>query len=305
MRTKRVGRKSRFALKLDMSKAYDRVEWPFIEAMMLKMGFSSNWVSLILNCITSVSYSVVFNGQVCKSFLPSRGLHQGDPLSPYLLLLCGEGLSSLLRQEHVDIGIRITRAAPRVTHLFFADDNLIFGEATTSCAAKLWNLLGLYESCSGQVVNFDKSGIFFSANCIEDNQNDIRRILRITSNLCPEKYLGLPTMVGQNKKKAFMTLRDRFIACISSWSPRSLSQGGKEVYIKSILQAILTYTMSCFLLPKTFCNELESIMARFWWQNIKHKQGIHWCLWSGLCQLKEDGGLGFRDMSKIQYCPVS
>ncbi|GMI81993.1 hypothetical protein HRI_001868600 [Hibiscus trionum] len=299
MRSKRVGKKGHFALKLDMSKAYDRVEWPFIEAMMKKMGFSQQWISLIMLCISSVSYSVVLNGQVGQSFTPTRGLRQGDPLSPYLFLLCGEGLSSLLRQEQSGIGIRITRSAPRVSHLFFADDSLIFGEVTTECAARLLSLLEDYERCSGQVINYSKSGIFFSSNCIEYTREDVCRILRVSNLICPEKYLGLPMVVGRNRKKAFMAIRDRVVASIIAWSPRSLSQGGKEVYIKAILQSIPTYTMSCFLLPKTFCRELEAIMARFWWQHNKDQRGIHWCLWSDLCHLKENGGLGFRDMAKF------
>ncbi|KAL4281084.1 hypothetical protein GQ457_03G012790 [Hibiscus cannabinus] len=75
--------------------------------------------------------------------------------------------------------------------------------------------------------------------------------------------------------------------------------GGKEVLIKSVLQAVPVYAMSCFLFPMGFCKELEAIFARFWWQKSTGKCGIHWCAWQSLCTPKENGGMGFRDIGKF------
>lgn len=85
-----------FALKLDMSKTYDKVEWCFVEKLMRRMGFCEEWASLIMRCITSVSYTVVINGKNGEEFRPIRGLRQGDPLIPYLFLICAEGFSRLI-----------------------------------------------------------------------------------------------------------------------------------------------------------------------------------------------------------------
>ncbi|GLT70006.1 hypothetical protein SLA2020_421110 [Shorea laevis] len=131
MDTKLKGKKGYMAMKLDMSKAYDRVEWAYLEAVMRKLGFAERWVQLLMSCVRTVSYSVLINGSPQGRIIPTRGLRQGDPLSPYLFLLCAEGLSSLLHaaeREGRISGLPFARGGPFLSHLFFADDSLLFVE---------------------------------------------------------------------------------------------------------------------------------------------------------------------------------
>ncbi|KAA3485169.1 reverse transcriptase [Gossypium australe] len=281
---KRIGKKGYMAVKLDMSKAYDRVEWNFIKEVMNKMGFARKWIDLIMKCITSVSYTVLINGSKGRTFNPHRGLRQGDPLSPFLFLICSEGLSALMRtakKNGLIRGARASRREPVISHLLFTDDCMMFGEATEKGAQ-------VYERCSGQRVNFGKSAIFYSTNTTEESKVAVGRVMGVRSLSSPEKYLGLPNMVGRPKKEAFQNL-----------SSRLLSQGGKEVFIKSVLQAIPTYAMSYFLFPRVLCEKIESVLARFWWQKGPGRRGIHWCQWKFLCRSKDEGGLGFRMMAQF------
>ena len=164
MRNHSSGKTRFMALKLDMSKAYDCVEWPFMEKLLIKMGFNERWVQLMMMCITSATYSILINGEAQGHITPTRGLRQGDPLSPYLFLLCMEGLHGLIKKATAmgDIrGISICRSGPKLTHLLFADDSLVFCRATVNDCQKLMDILSAYERASGQKINRDKTNLFF------------------------------------------------------------------------------------------------------------------------------------------------
>lgn len=157
------GKSGACAIKLDMAKAYDRVEWNYLYNVMLALGFPAMWCSLVMKCVTSVSFSVRVNGVLSPSFKPSRGIRQGDPISPYLFLLCSEGLTSLLKSrgpQFISKGIRVSCRAPWISHLLFADDCLIFTQASERGADRINEILELYNRGSGQLVNKGKSAVF-------------------------------------------------------------------------------------------------------------------------------------------------
>jgi hypothetical protein len=144
MRRRKKGKKFSCTVKLDMMKAYDRVEWHYLEAILLKLGFSINFIRLIMKCVTSVRFAVRVNGELLPFFTPSRGLRQGDPMSPYLFLLCAEGFMSLLKffgGNYVDKGIRVSFRSPWVNHLLFVDDSLIFISANVQSAVRFNDIL--------------------------------------------------------------------------------------------------------------------------------------------------------------------
>lgn len=122
------------ALKLDMSKVYDRVDWLFLEVMKKKMGFASDWIRLVMNCISSANFFVSINEHAKGNIVPQKRLWQGCPLSPYLLLFYIEALSAMLARaenDHLINGMKINARCPSISYLLFADDNLLFFKATT------------------------------------------------------------------------------------------------------------------------------------------------------------------------------
>lgn len=144
------------AVKTDMSKAYDRVEWDFIEHLLRKMGFAERWITWIMWCVKSVKYKVLINGIPRGRIVPHRGLRQGDPLSPYLFILCTEILiKNLQKAEELKqiTGLKVARASPAVSHLFFADNSLLFCKATREESEVLLSLLTQYERSSGEQIN--------------------------------------------------------------------------------------------------------------------------------------------------------
>lgn len=169
-------------------------------------------------------------------------------------------------------GAKARRKGPEISHLLFADDCILFGEATNKGAKLLKEVLKEYEECSGQCVNFNKSTIFFSSNTSEENRVEVSAILGVSGSTDMEKYLGLSNVVSQHKNESFQNLQENINSRIRGWSTRLLSQRGKEVFIKLVLQAIPTYAMSCFLLPKSLCGELERILVKLWWQKAQERK---------------------------------
>ena len=132
LRTNKACQGKYMAIKTDMSKAYDRVEWDFIKALLQKLGFDVHWVKLMMECISSVQYRVLINGQPRGLIVPHRGLRQGDPLSPYLFILCTEALIANIKKAERGqqlTGMKVARACPAISHFLFADDSLFFCKA--------------------------------------------------------------------------------------------------------------------------------------------------------------------------------
>ena len=207
---------------------------------------------MIMQCITTVSYSILVNGEPKGLIYLSRGLRQGDPLSLFLFLLCAEGLNALLHHAASNGEIReysICRVGPKITHLFFATDCLLFCRATSDECAKIQSILAWYEAASGQQVNSDKTTAFFSWNTFVEVQEELKVLLGVPVIKNYEKYLGLPSFVNCEKKACFNHIKEWIWAKMQGWNEKSLSRADKEIMIKAVVQSIPTYSMSVFWLP--------------------------------------------------------
>jgi hypothetical protein len=236
--------------------------------MMRKLGFAERWVALLMKCVKTVFYSILINGQPHGRIILSWGIRKGDPLSPYLFILCAEGLSSMLgkaEREHKITGLPVVRRGLRINHLFFVDDSLLFCKANVEEWALIQEILSLYEKASRQKLNREKTSLFFSRNTKQETKEFILSIVGVTSSNSYERYLGLPPLVGKSKVSTFSGIQGRIWKRINGWTEKCLTQAGKEILLKAVVQAIPTYTMSVFQLSKKICLDIKSMMSRFWW----------------------------------------
>jgi len=301
IQTKTRGTDWYVALKLDISKAYDIMDWEYLREVMVKMGFSNKWIHWISMCNESVDYSVIVNNEPIGPIIPGRGLRQGDPLYPYLFIMCAEGLSLLIRDAEIRGTIsrtRICRGAPAISHLLFADDCFLFFRADESEAQVMKDILVTYETASGQAISLPKSEFFCIRNVPDPLRNNLVSILGVQAVLGTSKYLGLPSMIGRNRSSTFVFIKDRVWQKINSWSSKCLSKVGREVMIKSVLQAIPSYVMSIFQLPATLINTIEKMINSFWWGHGRTNQReINWLSWEKLSMHKTNEGMGFEDLT--------
>jgi hypothetical protein len=168
---------------------------------MRTMGFTERWIALIMTFVNSV----IFGFGQCTTFwedYPSRRLRQGDPLSPYLFLIVAEGLSSLLGKVELDqriSGVPIAAGGSRLSHLFFADDSLLFCRANFTRWGNRFQVMHIYGKALSQQLNAAKTSIFFSKNTRLEFRSFIHSSTGISGITGFERYLGLPALVGLSK----------------------------------------------------------------------------------------------------------
>ena len=302
---KKKGNGGLMAIKLDMEKAFDRMEWSFLLRIFSLLGFSPKWLQLVEQCISTASFSILLDGSPFGMFISSRGLRQGDPLSPFLFILGSEALSRLIvrAENHGFInGIKISRDSPRISYLLFVDDLMFFAKASTSEASIILDCLTTYLQWSGQNINFQKSSIFFSLNSHHNAIANIKSILNLQQISPRAKYLGLPLFVNKTKKRAFEDIKANILSRITGWKAKLLSQAARTTLIKFVANATPVYTMSLFLLPKAIWLDIDSSLRKFWWGYPQEKKH---CLslmgWNKICAPRCFGGLGLRQMEFLNF----
>ncbi|KAK2649467.1 hypothetical protein Ddye_016956 [Dipteronia dyeriana] len=205
-----------------------------------------------MRCVTSVSYSFLVNRVVCGFLKPSRGLRQGDLLAE--------------TERTGDVsGFRCSSGGLKISHMFFADDSMFFSQASKRDCCVFRQVLDWYALASRQLINFQKLALCVNGRFSRQRAVMLARIVGVQLVECHERYLGIPSFTGRNKRAFFANIRDRVWDKLKGWQEKLFSTGGKEVLLKTVIQAIPTYSMSLFKLPLNLVSDIQRLCARFWW----------------------------------------
>ncbi|RVW74330.1 LINE-1 retrotransposable element ORF2 protein [Vitis vinifera] len=288
--------------KLDLEKAYDRINWDFLLSVMQRMGFGEKWIGWIRWCISTASFSVLVNGSPTGFFRSSRGLRQGDPpLSPYLFVLGMEALSSLINRAVRGGFLSGCRIGGRegvgiqVTHLLFADDTLVFCDDSQEQLAFLSWLLMWFEAISGLRINLNKSEILPVGRV--ENAKLLAAELGYKVGSLPSTYLGLPLGASHKSVKVWEGVEERMRKKLALWKRQFISKGGRITLIQSTLASMPTYLMSLLRMPRVVKLILEKIQRDFLWGGGALEKRPHLVKWVVVCTHKKMGRLGIRNLS--------
>lgn len=298
-----TGRKRYMVIKLDLAKAYDRMEWSFIRECLDLLRFPPPHIAeLIHACLSSVSMSINWHGCPSEKFFPTRGLRQGDPMSPLLFVIALERLSHCIQDAVLDGAwspLKFGRGGPSISHLFFADDIVLESEASPVNAHKIMDILDSFAAASGQTVNKQKSCVMFSTNTPPSVAATISQIMGISETANLGRYLGILIISGRKGKTDFSFLVDKIRSKLSGWKASSLSQAGRITLAQSCIMTVPSYVMQCSKIPASICDEVERFCRDFIWGSTPEARHNHLISWDTIFSPKEMGGLGFRSLHMV------
>ncbi|XP_015159687.1 uncharacterized protein [Solanum tuberosum] len=223
-------------------------------------------------------YSININGHRHGFFNSTRGLKQGDPLSPGLFILGAEMLSRMLNHLHqtpIYKGFNMERKGPQINHLNFADDVIIFASSDKDSMKLIIDTLGDYEHASDQLTNRDKSHFMVPDATPLDINNVIKEVTGFSQKASPITYLGYPLYIGGHRIIYYSHLVQKVSKEICGWKARILSFGGKITLIKHALQSNPIHTMAAISPPNTTIKYIESIITNFFWGRDQDKRKYH------------------------------
>ncbi len=240
--------------KLDIEKAYDHVNWGCLLYLMDRMGFGSKWTVWIRTCISTVRFSIMVNGSPSSFFGSSRGIRQGDRLSPLLFLLIMEVLSRMLRRTKeagLIKGFKAGNSAEEdlsVSYLLFADDTIVFCDADPEQLLHLRMVLSCFEAVTGLGVNMAKSELVLVGHVL--NLSLLADILCCRIGSLPMSYLGLPLGASFKASSVWNPILEKVERRLAGWKKLYLSKGERLTLLKSTLSSLPTYHLSLFKVPK-------------------------------------------------------
>ncbi|XP_060198564.1 uncharacterized protein LOC132627306 [Lycium barbarum] len=286
-------------IKIDLKIAYDTVEWDFVEEMLYALEFPQKCIKWIMNCVTTVQYSITINGGLYGSIKGKRGLRQEDLISPLLFVICMECFTRIMNVVAEQQGFKFhTKCRSlKLNHLCFANDVLIFSKRDFQTVLLLLRGLKTFSNATGLCTNTTKSNIF-SVNMPVQSMQDLIELTGYTKGSLPFRYLGVPMSAKRISKMDCEMLIDKITARIRSWGTRYFSYAGRVLLVNSVLLHIHSYWSSIFLLPKQVLKGITALCKNFLWDGKTAINRVTLVAWDLVCRAKREGGLGITDCFK-------
>ncbi|KAG7579142.1 Reverse transcriptase domain [Arabidopsis thaliana x Arabidopsis arenosa] len=285
-------------LKVDLRKAFDSVRWDFVIAAMRALAIPKRFINWVYQCISTPTFTVSVNGCNGGFFKSTKGLRQGDPLSPYLFVLAMEVFSNLLHSRYAAGYIHYHPKASdlNISHLMFADDVMIFFDGGSSSLHGICETLDDFASWSGLKVNKDKSQLFHAG--LDQIECNATVAYGFPLGTLPIRYLGLPLMCRKLRIAEYEPLLEKITNKFRSWATKCLSFAGRIQLIASVIFGSINFWMSTFVLPKGCIKKIECLCSRFLWSGNIEEGRVAKVSWAALCLPKNEGGLGLRRLQE-------
>ena len=297
----------RCALKVDIQKAYDTVNWDFLRSILGQFGFHPVMIRWIMKCVESSSFTLSINGEYHGYFEGKRGLRQGCPLSPYLFTLVMETFSLILNRKISQEPLfkyHWKCKQQKITHLCFADDLMLFCNGNKASVRIIKDALEEFAGIAGLQPNVSKSHIFFG-NVRERTKLKILETLPFVEGKLPMRYLGIPLITNRLFVRDCKTLVDKVRKRLGDWKNKLLSYAGRLQLISAVLSSIPVYWASTMLIPMATVKEIEKLMRRFLWNCEDTSKGKAKVSWDSICKPLKFGGLGLRSLRKWNVAILS
>ncbi|XP_060170867.1 uncharacterized protein LOC132601823 [Lycium barbarum] len=293
----RKGTSPRCMIKIDMQKAYDSIEWVFLEQVLQGLNFPAKFVTWIMTCARTVSYSILVNGSPTIPFTEKRGVRQGDPLSPYVFVLVMEFLTRILKQLKSNPKFQYHPRCKKlnIVQLSFADDLLLFCKGEVRSAELLYHAFQQFSNASGLIADQSKSCVYFGG-VQERVQTEILHVLGFAVGQLPFRYLGVPLSPKRISIAQCQPLLEKIPGRVTSWTTKFLSYVGRLQLIKSVLIAIKSFWSQMFPIPKKIIQQIETLFKIFLWTLGVEAKKKALVSWETLCWPKIAGEMNLSDI---------
>jgi len=282
-------------LKLDISKAFDSVDWSFLLEILAHLGFGAVWRNLVSNLLHSASTQVLLNGEPGDFITHQRGLRQGDPLSPMLFILVMDVLNSLfLKAEAEGLLLPLHSTGQRLS--LYADDVALFIRSEEDDLQITKNLLQVFEEASGLRTNLQKSCVI-PIHCDGEVAEVVNSTLQCSTTSFPTTYLGLPISDRKLRRSDLLIWIEKIAIKLPGWKAPLMSLAGRAVLVRYVITAIPIYLLIAIRVPKWFIRAVDKIRKSFLWKGRKEINGGS-CLvaWEKVMRPIDLGGLGIHNL---------